>query len=94
MCAGCTSFCVLESVRCLRLDKRSSSMKKTVKVSDLRVIDLRKELSLLSFDKTGLKPVLQDRLRNALAEKGESTDAILVEENDHDGTLGAPDKRG
>ena len=63
-------------------------MKKTVKVSDLRVIDLRRELSHRSLDKTGLKPVLLERLRNALAEKGENSDAILVEENDQDGALG------
>ena len=82
------SFCVLESVRCLHPDKSSSSMKKTVKVSDLRVIDLRRELSNRSLDKTGLKPVLLERLRNALAEKGENSDAIIVEENDQDGALG------
>ena len=35
-----------------------------------------------------MKPVLLERLRNALAEKGESTDAILMEENDQDGGLG------
>ena len=63
-------------------------MKKTVKVSDLRVIDLRRELSHRSLDKTGLKPVLLERLRNALAEKGENSDEILVEENDQDGALG------
>ena len=83
-----SAFRILESVRCLRLDKSSNSMKKTVKVSDLRVIDLRRELSHRSLDKTGLKPVLLERLRNALEEKGESTDAILVEENDQDGALG------
>ena len=75
-------------MRCLRLDKGSDSMKKTVKVSDLRVIDLRRELSHRSLDKTGLKPVLLERLRNALEEKGESTEAILVEENDQHGALG------
>ena len=75
-------------MRCLRLDKGSDSMKKTVKISDLRVIDLRRELSHRSLDKTGLKPVLLERLRNALEEKGESTEAILVEENDQHGALG------
>ena len=62
-------------------------MKKTLKVSDPRVIDLQRELSHRSLDKTGLKPVLLERLRNAL-KKEESTDAILVEENDQDGALG------
>ena len=45
--------CILESVRCLRLDKSSSSMKKTVKVSDLRVIDLRRELSHRTWTRRG-----------------------------------------
>ena len=45
-----------------------------VKLSDLLAVDLRKELERRGLDKTGLKQVLVDRLRQAMAMDGVNTD--------------------
>ena len=55
-----------------------------VKLSDLLVVDLRKELERRGLDKTGLKQVLVDRLRQAMAMDGVNTDTIANEDEHED----------
>ena len=52
-----------------------------VKLSDLLVVDLRRELERRGLDKTGLKQVLVDRLRQAMAMDGVNTDTIAIDEH-------------
>ena len=51
-----------------------------VKLSDLLVVDLRRELERRGLDKTGLKQVLIDRLQHAMAMDGVNTDTIAIED--------------
>ena len=51
-----------------------------VKLSDLLVADLRRELERRGLDKTGLKQVLIDRLRQAVAMDGVTTGTIAIED--------------
>ena len=53
-----------------------------VKLSDLLVVDLRRELERRGLDKTGLKQVLVDRLRQAMAMDGVNTDTIAINEHE------------
>ena len=53
-----------------------------VKLSDLLVVDLRRELERRGLDKTGLKQVLVDRLRQAMAMDGVNTDTIAIDEHE------------
>ena len=55
-----------------------------VKLSDLLVVDLRRELERRGLDKTGLKQVLVDRLRQAMAMDGVNTDTIAIEDEHED----------
>ena len=51
-----------------------------VKLSDLLVVDLRRELERRGLEKTGLKQVLIDRLRQAMAMDEVNTDTIAIED--------------
>ena len=55
-----------------------------VKLSDLLVVDLRRELERRGLDKTGLKQVLIDRLQHAMAMDGVNTDTIAIEDEHED----------
>ena len=55
---------------------------RTVKVSELLVADLRRELDRRGFEKTGLKSALIERLRNALLHNGERADTIVVDQEE------------
>ena len=52
------------------------------RTSDLLVVDLRRELERRGLDKTGLKQVLVDRLRQAMAMDGVNTDTIAIDEHE------------
>ena len=67
-----------------------------VKLSDLLVADLRRELDRRGLDKTGLKHVLLDRLRQALAMDGVETDIEIEDEEQcsDDLALSSPESEG
>ncbi|VEN39164.1 unnamed protein product [Callosobruchus maculatus] len=50
-----------------------------VKFSELKVADLRKELEERGADSSGLKAVLQDRLRQLMIEEGEDPETFEFE---------------
>ena len=52
---------------------------KRVKFSELKVSELKKELAERDLDTSGVKIVLQQRLRQALIEAGEDPDVFLFE---------------
>ena len=55
-----------------------------VKLSDLLVVDLRRELERRDLDKTGLKQVFVDQLRQAMTMDGVKTDTIAIEDEHED----------
>ena len=52
---------------------------KKVKLSELKVSELKKELEERDLDTSGVKIVLQQRLKQALLEAGEDPDVFLFE---------------
>ncbi|VEN47729.1 unnamed protein product, partial [Callosobruchus maculatus] len=50
-----------------------------VKFGELKVADLRRELDERGADSSGLKAVLQDRLRQIIIEDGEDPDTFQFE---------------
>ena len=59
-----------------------NSHMENLKVSELLVADLRRELDRVRLEKTGLKPALVERLRNALSHNGERADKIVVDQEE------------
>ena len=53
---------------------------KKVKLSELKVSELKKELEERDLDTSGVKIVLQQRLKQALLEAGEDPDVFLFED--------------
>ena len=51
-------------------------------MSELLVANLRRELDRRGLEKTGLKPALVERLRNALLHNGESADKVIVDQEE------------